>query len=958
MQELLELFKNRTAIIEMFQESWTWLTGVNNWDTWQGWITRGTIFIITTSVALGLIKKALEWTVAIKDAWKKAGLPLPMTASQGESIRRRKQFCKVIRSDLDTLNKAENWNDQLFTDLEAEVEAQGWYYASRLNALIKHKSFGLRRVRSLIQAIESSTEQALLLTGEPGSGKSVALRHLAHQLADRGTKSTDLKAKIPLYINLKELPPPPKTGPTADWIRSFVIDNVRRGDADTADYIREHWETHLHEGTWLFLFDSFDEIPEVMHAPAGSRALKNYAEAIRQFLATMSDCRGILASREFKGPEALPWQKFRILPLSEERQNELINNSFLPPLQKNIVRSHLATNSSALQKNPLYLALLCRYVKQENRSPINDHDLLARHIDRLAERDREYTKKKYNLTPNQLLEGAMTLAVLFAVDKNISLAPTHDQIANAISTKSPIHKRLDQLLAALVDVKIGRSDVPEARSGDRRFTFAHRRYQEVLFVRHLAINPDFLPPRVLLTNKDWREYAVAFLQTESTESIKPILADAAQLILHLAESHAPTQAINNLAFKANYHKWSDLEIHILNLLQEGLSRRTGDIPQSLIDATGHFLSLRWKDGDFIDRAMVILRGGLLPQPQLLEYLSFAIPFNVAFLQDAAFNSIVFLREAPPSLITWVREQLSEQALLCSTTEEQLRLHALAARAPTSIGADFILKRCNRLRKILKPIISLAHHYNRAFIRITLTQNRNPPASVTLSIVSILLLYLTIVPFGLMASETIPSLIPLTAFTALTSILVHFSYRALAGPQLIHFLNIQKENILVPLASFAGLATILAFPSTLAVLEKPATLLTLVAFALSIVLLLGFFLKHTHNKNKQIKRLHQQSAQPSPGHVVAAMAESPQELKTWLQQSRNTLLPTEHHARSLSRAIIQSIDGHNSVSTSRDVNQPFSERMGFLSQPNQTSRIIDITHSNLQRVPLHQETDPL
>lgn len=57
---------------------------------------------------------------------------------------KRKQFCAVLDA---YLAKAENWNDQYFTDLEAEVETEGGYYATALDKLRRRKSFGLRKIR-------------------------------------------------------------------------------------------------------------------------------------------------------------------------------------------------------------------------------------------------------------------------------------------------------------------------------------------------------------------------------------------------------------------------------------------------------------------------------------------------------------------------------------------------------------------------------------------------------------------------------------------------------------------------------------------------------------------------------------------------------------------------------------------------------------------------------------------
>ncbi|WP_460044425.1 NACHT domain-containing protein [Pseudomonas sp. S2_H01] len=286
---------------------------------------------------------------------------------------------------------------------------------------------------------------------------------------------------------------------SANDVRKFVLENIRRGDADTSSYVRENWDDYCNRGIWLFLFDSFDEIPAVLHSAIGSTVIKQYSEAIRQFLDGMGECKGILASREFKGPEALPWKKLRILPLSGEKQDELIQNSLLPEGRLKLVRQHLAGSHSSTGSTPLFLTLLCRYVRDENRAPSNDHDILLRHIDRLASREPEHLLLKYRFTAEELVRGAERLARLFAENENLSLAPTLDQIKAHLPDDEVPTKSIERLVLALVDCKIGRADVPNAANGDRRFAFAHRRYQEALFVGYLAKNPKVISPENLLT---------------------------------------------------------------------------------------------------------------------------------------------------------------------------------------------------------------------------------------------------------------------------------------------------------------------------------------------------------------------------------------------------------------------------------------------------------------------------
>jgi len=231
-----------------------------------GWIVAIFILAILALFFLFLVFTAgrgfLEALANVITAYKSSGLPMTLNRDKRAKVRRRGQFCRVLSADLASLAKSENWNDQNFTDLEAEIETEGGYYASALSQLLGRLRYGLRRVPSLMQAIESSSERAILLVGEPGSGKSVALRHLATQMAERAVRSANPRAAIPLYLNLRELSSASPGQLNADFIRRFVLDNIRRGDADTAAYVRDNWNDNRDQGIWFFLFDSLTKYPK------------------------------------------------------------------------------------------------------------------------------------------------------------------------------------------------------------------------------------------------------------------------------------------------------------------------------------------------------------------------------------------------------------------------------------------------------------------------------------------------------------------------------------------------------------------------------------------------------------------------------------------------------------------------------------------------------------------------
>lgn len=665
-------------------------------------IILSAILLVVGTIFVKALVKFLEGLAKVLELYKNSPFSVVLGRANRKNIRRRQQFCAVLDSDLATIGKAENWNDQHFTDLEAEVETDGGYYTSALNRLRKRRSFGIRRVKSLVKAIDSTTERAILLVGEPGSGKSVALRHLAKRLAQKGQRSKNKDALIPLYINLRELERPRDSSVNADMIRNFVLDNIRRGDSDTSAFVREHWDEYKDKGIWFFLFDSFDEMPDVLHAATGSKAVNEYSQALRQFLDGMGECRGVLASREYKGPSSLPWSKFRILPLGVDRQSRLVENSFLDDGQIRRVQQHLAVGASSLGNNPLFLTLLCRHVKDGGQLPVNDNKLLASHIARLAYRDVDYISKKYGLTPEDLLVGAQRLAVLLAKNPDLSLAPRVDEIADALVQDNVWDKdEITNLVSALVDVKIGRSDVATARPGDRRYAFAHRRYQEALFVQYLVENPEYLSTVELLTNSVWREYTVTLLQTQEIHIIKPLLDSAVKLLREDADLLASENDSSELPGWQGFFSWeSSSYISVLEILQEGLARRTDIIPSELSNVVKDLLSKRWNLGDSVDHYMVIKLGGLLPDTVLSDYLGTAFSSKIRKLEMIAFRQSVFLRSTSPGLGSLIRRHLAQELMAAKKMGDRLRVEALAAQLPHNIGANYVVRRCLGLRPFL------------------------------------------------------------------------------------------------------------------------------------------------------------------------------------------------------------------------------------------------------------------
>ncbi|QFX96751.1 hypothetical protein GCD22_02567 [Acidithiobacillus thiooxidans ATCC 19377] len=375
-------------------------------------------------------------------------------------------------------------------------------------------------------------------------------------------------------------------------------------------------------------------------------------------------------------------------------------NAFLSQAQEREVLHHLATSKSTLANTPLFLTLLCRYVKGAKTAPKNDYELLSLQIDGLAHRDPAYLRRIYGLDPAELLKGAQRIARLFAEESSLGLAPTIDQVETVLNKAEVPGGDIQRFVAAMVDAKIARADVANAALGDRRFAFAHRRYQEALFVRHLVAHPGYLSGYDLLTEPRWREYAVTLLQTQPDEALIEMFEAAVQILVEATDRQYRRDALIPLSDCCGYFEWTSESTQMLNLLQEGLARRVSIIPEMLSTHVEKFLKVRWETGDSFDRMMVVRVATLLPQATLSKYLEETFLVGSDKAQSEGFNhTTALVGEIPSAVKQAVLDRLADEILGAKDASALLRMEALVARLPRDLGAGYVYRRCVLLRKL-------------------------------------------------------------------------------------------------------------------------------------------------------------------------------------------------------------------------------------------------------------------
>jgi len=228
------------------------------------WFVKGIVGLI---FLLFLFWALLNIIAKIKYLWVETILPLFYNREEKRRSRRRGRFAEHIESEIRRINNLESWQDFQFSELEAEVEANGKRRALGFFPFYHRSRGGLRRESSLSRALQVSDERLILLEGDPGSGKSVALRHVALSIASRVRKHPGTKNVIPIFVNLKDLRRSSGENIDKNLIHSFILRTLNRmNDRDIEEFLEEEFDKGCREGTWLFLFDSFDEIPEILSA--------------------------------------------------------------------------------------------------------------------------------------------------------------------------------------------------------------------------------------------------------------------------------------------------------------------------------------------------------------------------------------------------------------------------------------------------------------------------------------------------------------------------------------------------------------------------------------------------------------------------------------------------------------------------------------------------------------------
>jgi len=474
---------------------------------------------------------------------------------------------------------------------------------------------------NLIKRVLSAAKRELIiLKGEPGSGKSVALRALADEAASK-MKPSD---RIPIHLNLR------------DWTvgseemheieQSFMHWTMAASKTQISAYLARFLdESQFNEfyaaGRFLFLFDSFDEIPAIVDRHHESALLVSISSAIAGFIKASGGCVAVIASRSYKAPvlRNVAHSTYVVKAFDDAAVKAFVESACKWP---DFILSTLYTGRRdlfVLSRNPFLLTLLVQFVNErEGLLPSSEYELYETFIS-----GRLTSSASVNGPPARpLAEEATSAAEILA----------SEMVANAVPFLET--HSLEGLVEADVLNVLLRSRIVSV--SDDRIRFTHRRFLEFFKVRQLLSGGETRPALTagyLDSNRDLLNLYGGICPDEDAAAL------VAEAVGHLRGG------VDGFEADANYSTYEEALL-ALRFLRDTFRARLQLLRAHDTSIHGAIIDF-WNTEDLMKQKHAAEHLCLLPTPVATTILAECLSKNSAWLERVALSEARYIDDLQP-----------------------------------------------------------------------------------------------------------------------------------------------------------------------------------------------------------------------------------------------------------------------------------------------------------------------
>lgn len=240
--------------------------------------------------------------------------------ARAATLDRERSYLIEAQQDLSHMDLTAYWQDERYTPLEAAARPfvpvppeflllsesrRSWWNALRSRT-------APRRSTDLARLLQRHRDPVVVL-GDPGAGKSVAIRHAMRRMITIAMRWYVVKPLLPLYVPCSYYTTTAGAHPVS--VDAFLAEYVsatfpafRSGRLDFAEYLRK--------GRLCIFFDALDEMPRADYAERVSR--------LREFAIRHSNNRINFSCRTLDYDPRLEVAEVRIRPFDDNRRKRFL----------------------------------------------------------------------------------------------------------------------------------------------------------------------------------------------------------------------------------------------------------------------------------------------------------------------------------------------------------------------------------------------------------------------------------------------------------------------------------------------------------------------------------------------------------------------------------------------------------------------------------------------------------